>query len=323
MRGRREKDMAINKFMKLALKALSYPDIDVRRIYQLQRSLQSLKAAPLGAQRWQDCDVCADGRTVSVRIYRPEEERNSGTLLFFHGGGWVTESVDTYNKVCAALTDAVGQRVISVDYRLAPESPFPEGLEDCYAVAGALFNTPESFDFDPGEITLVGDSAGGNLAAAVSLKARDTGDFRVPRQILIYPATYNDHGPNSPFPSVAENGSDYLLTAHRICEYIDLYKRDDSDLQNPYFAPLLARDFSNQPDTLLISAEFDPLRDEGEAYAEKLREAGNRVVLYRMRDALHGFMSLGPRYVHVRRAHDLINSFLNGSERNGQVESLA
>ena len=161
------------------------------------------------------------------------------------------------------------------------------------------------------------------MAAAVSLRARDTGDFHVRRQILIYPATYSDHGPDSPFPSVAENGSDYLLTARRICEYIDLYKRDDSDLRNPYFAPLLARDFTNQPDTLLITAEFDPLRDEGEAYAEKLREAGNCVVLYRMRDALHGFMSLGPRYVHVRRAHELINSFLDGSERDGQVESLA
>ena len=235
----------------------------------------------------------------------------------------MTESVDTYNKVCAALTDATGRRVISVDYRLAPESPFPQGLDDCYAAAGALFNAPAHFDFDPGEITLVGDSAGGNLAAAVSLRARDTGDFHVRRQILIYPATYSDHGPDSPFPSVAENGSDYLLTTRRICEYIDLYKRDDSDLRNPYFAPLLARDFTNQPDTLLITAEFDPLRDEGEAYAEKLREAGNCVVLYRMRDALHGFMSLGPRYVHVRRAHELINSFLDGSERDGQVESLA
>lgn len=315
--------MAINKFMKLALKALSYPDIDIRKTYQLQRSLQSLRAAPLDAQRWQDFDVCSGGLTVPVRIYRPAGEEKPGTLLFFHGGGWVTESVDTYNKVCAALTDATGRRVISVDYRLAPESPFPQGLDDCYAAAGALFNAPAHFDFDPGEITLVGDSAGGNLAAAVSLRARDTGDFHVRRQILIYPATYSDHGPDSPFPSVAENGSDYLLTARRICEYIGLYKRDDSDLRNPYFAPLLARDFTNQPDTLLITAEFDPLRDEGEAYAEKLREAGNRVVLYRMRDALHGFMSLGPRYVHVRRAHELINSFLDGSERDGQVESLA
>lgn len=106
-------------------------------------------------------------------------------------------------------------------------------------------------------MTVIGDSAGGNLAAAVSLRARDEGEFYIPRQILIYPATYYDHSESSPFASVMENGSEYLLTSKRICEYIDLYKRDDEDLKNPYFAPLLAKDFSDQPDTLIITAEFD------------------------------------------------------------------
>ena len=199
---------------------------------------------------------------------------------------------------------------------MAPEHPFPQGLDDCYAAARELFVRPKSFGFDLGRVTVIGDSAGGNLAAAVSLRARDEGEFYIPRQILIYPATYYDHSESSPFASVMENGSEYLLTSKRICEYIDLYKRDDEDLKNPYFAPLLAKDFSDQPDTLIITAEFDPLRDEGEAYGRKLRAAGSRVTIYRMRDALHGFMGLGTGYIHVRRAHALINTFLNGGERD-------
>lgn len=143
----------------------------------------------------------------------------------------MTESIDTYNKVCDALAQAARSRVISVEYRLAPEHPFPQGLDDCYAAARELFVRPKSFGFDLGRVTVIGDSAGGNLAAAVSLRARDEGEFYIPRQILIYPATYYDHSESSPFASVMENGSEYLLTSRRICEYIDLYKRDDEDLK--------------------------------------------------------------------------------------------
>lgn len=187
-------------------------------------------------------------------------------------------------------------------------------------MAKELFLHPESQAVAPGQVTLIGDSAGGNLAAAVSLLARDRGEFAVPRQILFYPATYYDHSERSPFPSVQQNGSDYLLTAHRLCDYMALYKRDDRDLTSPYFAPLLAKDFSCQPKTLIITAEYDPLRDEGEAYGRRLQEAGNQVEIYRMKDALHGFLGLGPHYVHVRRAYQLINRFLQESETPCQNE---
>ena len=317
--------MAINQFMRLALKALSYPDIDIRKTYQIQRSLQTLKGPKLPKQKQycQDCTLYVDNRSILTRIYLPANVPHANTLLFFHGGGWVTESIDTYHKVCTALANATKHRVVSVEYRLAPEHPFPQGLEDCYAVAKQLFLFPQRFGFSPGKITLIGDSAGGNLAAAVSLKARDEGDFEVPRQILIYPATYYDHSPASPYRSVVDNGSDYLLTSKRICEYIDLYKRSDDDLTNPYFAPLTASHFSHQPDTLMITAEFDPLRDEGEAYAQRLKEAGNRAAVYRMKDALHGFLGLGTRYVHVRKAHELIVLFLTRSEQNESEKPLA
>jgi acetyl esterase/lipase len=161
-----------------------------------------------------------------------------------------------------------------------------------------------------GDITLIGDSAGGNLAAAVSLMARDRGEFLPKRQILIYPSTWNDHSEVSPFSSIRENGTDYLLTSRRIQSVIELYRSSEEDMSNPYFAPLLAKDFSNQPRTLLITAEYCPLRDEGEAYGEKLRDAGNDVEIVRIRDALHAYLMLPPAFEHVRQTYDIINSFL-------------
>ena len=306
--------MAINPVMRMALKALSYPDLDVAKTYPLERSVRNLKLPALMAplfRRW-DRKIVSCGREILTRVYTPAGDGAPGsdTLLFFHGGGWVVESIDTYNSVCAQLARKTGRNVISVEYRLAPEHPFPQGLEDCYAVAKELFCSPAEQAVAPGEITLIGDSAGANLAAAVSLMARDRGEFSIPRQILIYPATHWDHSEASPFPSVHENGRDYLLTSKRICEYMDLYKAGDADLQNPYFAPLLAQDLSAQPDTLVITAEFDPLRDEGEAYGKALRAAGNTVFGFRMLDALHGFFSLPYRFELVQRAYRLICDFL-------------
>lgn len=306
--------MAINKAMRTALRALSYPaSIDLSKTYKVERVLRGL-SAPLSPlyQLW-DKKIERDGHEVRVRIYTPKVQTDNRLLLFFHGGGWVLENVDTYNTVCRNLAKRTGCRVASVEYSLAPEHAFPEGLEDCYAAARAVYQNPDLFGVDCREITLIGDSAGGNLAAAVSLMARDRGEFEIARQILIYPATYNDHSPDSRFESVRENGYDYLLTAKRVRDYMALYAGDEPECMNdPYFAPLLAKNLSRQPRTLVVTAEFDPLRDEGEAYAYALRRAGNEVMLYRMPDTLHGYFSLPPRYSAVRHTYDMIDHFLNG-----------
>ena len=212
------------------------------------------------------------------------------------------------NKDMAKLTD---RSVVSVDYRLAPEYRFPAAPEDCYAVAREIFLDLSLFGMRADQITLIGDSAGANLAAAVSLMARDRGEFLPRSQILIYPATAADHTENSPFPSVRENGTDYLLTSKRICEYMELYQSGPEDCENPYFAPLAAEDFSNQPQTLILTAEYDPLRDEGEAYGEALKRAGVPVEMHRIPDALHGFFSLPPRFAQVQKAYGYINRFLD------------
>ena len=145
---------------------------------------------------------------------------------------------------------------------------------------------------------------------SLSMMARDRGEFTVSNQILIYPSTNNDHSDETGLPSIRENGKDYLLTSKRIRDYMELYISTDEDLDNPYLAPLIGEDLTNQPRTLIITAEFDPLRDEGEAFGRKLHKNGNIVELHRMMNALHGFIVLPKNFVHVKRSYELINKFL-------------
>lgn len=301
--------MAINKSMRKVLKALSFDGIEV----EASRHLANLKAIdPMKIfHRTIDGKIYNEGYEVPVRVYLPREKETDGlpVMLFFHGGGWVTENIDNYERICARMAVATNHIVVSVGYRLAPEYKFPVGLEDCYAVAKELY-TGKIAGIDPEQITVIGDSAGGNLAAALSLLARDRGEFLPKRQILIYPALYGDYSDASPYPSVQENGSDYLLTAGKMRDYIELYASSEKDKKNPYFAPLLAEDYKNQPKTLILTAEFDPLRDEGEDYGRKLSEAGNEVEIHRISDALHGYFALGIKYYHVKESFELINEFL-------------
>ena len=182
-------------------------------------------------------------------------------------------------------------------------------FEDCYAAARALY-TGDILNVDPDQITIMGDSAGGNLAAAVCLKARDTGDFAPKRQILIYPALNNCYTEDSPYLSVKENGTDYLLTAVKMEDYLKLYESSPADRQDPYFAPLMETDYSRLPETLILTAQLDPLRDEGEEYGRRLKAAGNAVELHRIEGAMHGFFALGIRFYHVQESFAYMNQFL-------------
>lgn len=313
--------MALSKVMWAALKAITALELNVKKTYKMERLIQALTARlrgnPKNYRIW-DRSVYADGHAIPVRFFSPYGEGPFPLLLFFHGGGWVTGGIENYTVVCGNLAMATGCIVAAVDYRLAPEHKFPTAPEDCYAAARAFF-LGRMLKVDPDNITLIGDSAGGNLAAAVSLMARDRGEFMPKRQILLYPSTYNDHSEQSPFASIRDNGTDYLLTAKRIQSVIELYRSSDDDLGNPYFAPLLAPDLSRQPRTLLITAEYCPLRDEGEAYGEKLRAAGNEVEIVRIPDALHAFMMLPPRFEHVRQTYRLINGFLQRGNLHGRT----
>lgn len=310
----------ISKTMRTILHALSYGNIEV----EASRRLADIKK--LDAMRiffkTLDTKVYNGNHEVPIRLYFPSEEAMSGepvegekypVLLFFHGGGWVTESVENYDRVCSRMAQSTGHIVMSVEYRLAPEYRFPVPLEDCYAAAKALYTGHLVLPADPDRITIIGDSAGGNLAAAVCLKARDTGDFAPKKQILIYPAVSNCYTKKSPYKSVQENGQDYLLTAVKMEDYLKLYESSTEDRQNPYFAPILAKDLSHMPETLILTAEFDPLRDEGEEYGKRLKKANNYVEIHRIPDALHGYFALGIRFLHVQKSFEIMNCFLNKS----------
>ena len=310
----------ISKTKRTILHALSYGNIEV----EASRRLADIKK--LDAMRiffkTLDTKVYNGNHEVPIRLYFPSEEAMSGepvegekypVLLFFHGGGWVTESVENYDRVCSRMAQSTGHIVMSVEYRLAPEYRFPVPLEDCYAAAKALYTGHLVLPADPDRITIIGDSAGGNLAAAVCLKARDTGDFAPKKQILIYPAVSNCYTKKSPYKSVQENGQDYLLTAVKMEDYLKLYESSTEDRQNPYFAPILAKDLSHMPETLILTAEFDPLRDEGEEYGKRLKKANNYVEIHRIPDALHGYFALGIRFLHVQESFEIMNCFLNKS----------
>ena len=301
--------MAINKVVRAALKALSYNELDIKKNLQMHRNFVNMTRRPILKPlfKTRDYKIGSKNYNIPVRIFSNHVNSDFPVLLFFHGGGWVTGNIDSYNKVCINIARLTDCKVVSVDYRLAPENPFPAGLEDCYNAAKAFITNDVINDK---EVILIGDSAGGNLAAALSLLAKERKEFAVNKQILIYPSTYNDHTDKSPFKSVMENGTDYLLTSKRIRDYMDLYKSREEDVYSPYFAPLLSNDLSMQPRTLIITAEYDPLRDEGEEYGRKLREAGNYVEIYRIKDALHGFFALPPRFPQVKLCYDIINRFI-------------
>ena len=319
--------MAINKYMRVAIKALSNVSekTDIKTSYKLIRQLQRTgkKLRIRWYQTW-DYYIKASGQKIPVRMFSPEinkipriDKTKYPVIVFLHGGGWVTEDLDSYEKTCLTIARQTGHVLIAVDYRLAPENPFPAALEDCYKVVKAVMHW-HGTSGSPNKITLMGDSAGGNLAAAVSLYMRDRGEKTVDRQILIYPATYNNHTETSPFLSVFENKTGYILTAKHICDYMDLYCGNEQDRNSPYCAPLLADDLSNQPETLIITAQYDPLRDEGEEYGRRLKEAGNSVIVRRIDDTLHGYFSLSVRFSAVRESYGIINKFLSGEKKSNE-----
>jgi acetyl esterase len=230
---------------------------------------------------------------VPVRIYTPLEPRG-GTVAYFHGGGWVVGSIDSFDTACRALANASGATLVSVGYRLAPEHPFPAGLEDCTAVTRAL-DAP---------LAVAGDSAGGNLAIAVARRMRDT----ITGTALIYPVT--DAGLNT--PSMRDFKERYGLTAAGLERYWNLYL-DGADGFQPDASPLRAGDLAGLPPTYVLTAELDVLRDEGEAFVKKLEAAGVDVTHRRFDGTIHGFWRWMAATPKTREAIDEVGAWLAGA----------
>jgi acetyl esterase len=225
--------------------------------------------------------------SLPVRVYRPQQARELGPLLvYFHGGGWVTGGIEVVDRPLRKLANATGAVIANVGYRLAPETRFPGPAEDCYAAVAELHARAGEWGVAQEKLVVSGDSAGGNLAAAVCLMSRDRGGPRIASQLLLYPVMAPAAG--SPFASYEENAEGYLLTRDSMLFFWDHYLSDAQDAANPYAAPLHAEP-SGLPPALIITVEFDPLRDEGEAYAHRLRAAGVEVNAVRYASFIHGF----------------------------------
>jgi len=227
---------------------------------------------------------------IRIRIYQPHGDGPAAAVCYFHGGGWVIGDIDTHDGTCRTLCHRTGAVVVSVDYRLAPEHRYPAALDDCEAATAWLADNAGRLGADPGRLAVAGDSAGGNLAAAVTLRARRPGGPALRAQALVYPAL--DF--TSERPSVRANGEGYLLTAAAMRWFCAQYL-GDADPADPMASPLLA-DLATGPalpPAVVAVAEFDPLRDEGRAYADALEAAGVEVRLLEFPGLVHGFLGLG------------------------------
>ena len=236
----------------------------------------------------EDLSIAGGAGDLPVRVYTPEGDGPFPALVWFHGGGWVLGDLDGADPSCCSLANAAGCVVVSVDYRLAPEAKFPAPADDCFSATAWVAANAGLLGVDAGRIAVGGDSAGGNLAAAVCQMARDRGGPALIHQLLVYPVTDRD------FTTVShrENAEGYLLTGESMQWFWDHYLNDDSEAGNAYAAPLQAKDFSRLPSATVITAEFDPLRDEGEAYAARLSAAGVDTSCTRYDGMIHGFFTM-------------------------------
>ncbi len=238
--------------------------------------------------RVEDRTVPGAGVDIPVRIYTPEGSGPFPVLGWFHGGGWVIGNLESADGTARHLSVEAGCVVVSVDYRLAPEAKFPLPFDDCFAATQWIADHATDINADPNRIAVGGDSAGGNLAAAVSLKARDQGGPPLAFQLLVYPVTSRAYDTGS----YQQNADGYLLTTDAMKWYWNHYLSGDADASNPYAAPLAAKDLRGLPAALVITAEFDPLRDEGEAYGQKLQAAGVDTTCTRYDGMIHGFFGM-------------------------------
>jgi acetyl esterase len=226
---------------------------------------------------------------LAARIYRPSAQTGLPIILFIHGGGWIVGSIATHDNICRRLANRARAVVVSLGYRLAPENKFPAALEDVYTALQWAHTEAGALGGDPGRIAVAGDSAGGNLAAAVCLLTRDRGGPPVRFQALAYPGL---DASNLERESYILNGRGYYLTKSAIQRIIPLYINEAAEVFDPRVSPLLAGDIGGLPPGIVITAEFDPLRSEGEAYADRLSAAGIPCRAHRYNGMIHGFMSL-------------------------------
>ena len=288
-----------------AFAALNLKPVEESTVEEARESIRSRTAA-LGP--FEDVASVTDHRVpvengeITVRVYSPGGKGPLPALVFYHGGGWVIGDLYTHDGICRSITNAASCIVASVDYRLAPEQKYPVAVEDSYAGFAWVLANAGKLGIDARRVAVGGDSAGGNLAAAVSLMARDRGATLPVQQTLIYPVT--NHSLDT--PSYHENATGFLLTREGMRWFFRHYLAREEQGREPYASPLRAPSLAGLPPALVLTAECDPLRDEGEAYAARLRDAGVPVTVTRYDGMFHGFLRMTNILDKARAARDEI-----------------
>ena len=255
----------------------------------VMRSMLPVRGPGPEVERVDDRRIPGPEGDIPIRVYWPQGDGPFPILIWFHGGGWVLGDLDTADSTCRSLTAKAGAVVVSVDYRLAPEHPYPAGVDDAYAAAWWVLSHATDLGGDPWRIAVGGDSAGGNLATVTALQVKRKGGPKFCFQLLVYPVTDSSMSQLS----YRDNGEGYQLTADAMRWFYHLYL-GDRDHEDPLVSPLYAsvEDLVALPPALVITAEFDPLRDEGEAYGQLLKDAGVAVQVSRYDGQIHGFFGL-------------------------------
>jgi len=272
-----------------ALVALGQPPMEEQTVPVARLATEgflALQGEPVPVASVVNRTVPGPAGEIPVRVYTPAGTGPLPVVLFFHGGGWVIGDLEVVDRPCRQLAAAAGAIVVSVDYRLAPEHRYPAAFDDCYAATAWVAEHAGEIGADPARLAVAGDSAGGNLAAAVSLAARDRGGPAIAAQLLIYPVTDFNFGT----PSYTENADGYLLTKTAMVWFWAHYLGAQDLDKDPYAAPARADSLAGLPAAYVATSEFDPLRDEGEAYAARLEQAGVPVTAKRFDGMVHGFL---------------------------------
>ncbi|MCD6078295.1 MAG: alpha/beta hydrolase fold-containing protein [Ramlibacter sp.] len=263
---------------------------EARAFYRQRRTFTQPEPPEVAAVR--DLEARGPDGPIPLRGYRPAGSSPDAmlpVLVYYHGGGWVIGDLDTHDVLCRQLCNLSGCAVIAVDYRLAPENRFPAAVDDAVAAARWVRAQAASLKVDASRMAVGGDSAGGNLAAVVAIAAREAGDLPIAFQLLVYPATDQRRG----WPSHTTNGQGYVLTKDSMDYYHDHYIPDPGQDQDWRASPLLHPDLSRLPPAFVLTAGYDPLRDEGLQYAHALTVAGNRATLVNFERQIHGFITMG------------------------------
>lgn len=247
---------------------------------------------------------------VPLRVYAPEDGVADGLLVYFHGGAFFSGSLDTHDAICRALAVESGWTVVSVGYRLAPEHAFPAGLDDCLAALRWVAEHPAEVGWSGARLAVAGDSSGGTFAAAVAALAHDDGFDRIDRQVLLYPSVDLDFD-ESRYPSLRENAVGYGLETVGLRPHNSFYLESGADPADPRVSPIKRASLAGLPEALVITAEFDPLRDEGEAYGARLAEAGVETTVHRYAGAPHGFAQHWGFLPEYRPVFAEVGEFLN------------